>query len=81
MALTQAQEDLEHGPRVDQMTVNIEKMRADMAMAQRQFDAGQVALQKQLAWETRKFAVQVAVGIAAAFAAGAAVATYLSHLH
>jgi hypothetical protein len=70
MALTQAQEDLEPQLRVDQMTVNIEKMRADMA-----------ATQKQLDWETRKFMVQVAVGIAAAFAAGAAVATYLSHLH
>ncbi len=70
MPLTQDQEVAEHELRMDQMTVNIEKMRSDMLTSQ-----------KQLAWETRKFIVQVAVGIAAAFGAGAAVATFISHMH
>jgi hypothetical protein len=63
------------------MAINIEKMRADMAMAQKQYDASQLALQKQLAWETRKFLVQVIVAVVASFAAGAAVATYVAKLH
>jgi hypothetical protein len=37
MPLTQAQEDQEHELRVDQMTINIEKMRAEMAAETRKF--------------------------------------------
>ncbi len=69
MPLTQEQEDREYELRVDQMTVNIEKMRADMA-----------AQQKQLEWETRKFLVQLIAGLGTAFAAGAAVAGLVLHL-
>lgn len=69
MPLTQEQEELEHALRVDEMTVNIEQMRADMA-----------AQQKQLEWETRKFVVQLVAGLSTAFAAGAAVAGLVLHL-
>ncbi len=69
MPLTQEQEELEHRLRVDQMTINIEKFRADMA-----------AQQKQLDWETRKFVVQMIVAFAAVAAAASAVTTLiLSH--
>jgi hypothetical protein len=51
--------------RIDRMTVNIEKMRHDMAFEQSR-------LQKQLDWETRKFVVRIIAGFGAAFAGGAA---------
>ena len=65
MPLTQEQEDREHELRVDQMAVNIEKMRADIS-----------AQQKQLDWETRKFFVQLIVAIAAAVGAGVALGNW-----
>ncbi len=43
------------------MTINIEKMRADLSMQQ-----------KQLEWETRKFILQLVASLGAAFAGGAA---------
>jgi hypothetical protein len=58
--LTDEQELTEPLLRVDQVTVDIEKMRADIAaqqktleMRQKQFETNLVALQKQLAWRPR----------------------------
>jgi hypothetical protein len=65
--LTQGQENLERELRVDQMAVNIEKMRADMAMQQ-----------KQLAWQTRKFVVSFVVAIAASVGAGVALTNWVN---
>ncbi len=64
MPLTQDQENREHEPRIGQMTVNIEKMRNDMEAQQK--------------WETRKFLVQLLVGVAACVGARAALATYVN---
>ena len=47
---------------MEQMRLNIEKMRTDMR------------------WESRKFAVQLVVGMAAVAAASATVATYVARL-
>ncbi len=47
------------------MAINIEKMRADMDLQN-----------KQLAWETRKFVVSIIVAFAAAIGAGAALGNY-----
>jgi hypothetical protein len=44
--------------RIDQMTINIEKMRLDMAQQQK--------------WETRKFVLQLVAALGTAFAGGAA---------
>lgn len=52
------------------MTVNIEKMRVDMATQQRK-------LELETRWETRKFVVSIVVAIAAALGAGAAIGNYL----
>ena len=46
------------------MSVNIEKMRSDMATQQK--------------WETRKFGVQLVVGAAACVGAGVALANYVN---
>jgi hypothetical protein len=51
--------DEERQLRIDQMTVNIDKMRADMA-----------AQQTLLAWETRKFVIQALTAAAGLLAAG-----------
>jgi len=51
------------------MTVNIEKVRADMLTSQR-----------LLEWETRKFIVALIAAIAASFAAGAGVLGLALHL-
>ena len=51
------------------MTLNIEKMRAEMA-----------AQQKQLEWETRTFVVQIIAGFGTAFAGGAATLGLILHL-
>ena len=64
MPLTEAQEYREHELRVDQMSVNIEKMRSDME-----------AMQK---WETRKFLLQFVVAIVASVGAGVALANWVN---
>ena len=51
---------------LDQMTVNIEKMRADMANDQ-----------KRLAWENREFAVSLIVAAAALVGAGVVLGNYI----
>ncbi len=67
MPLTQDQEEREYELRIQQMQTNIEKMRADLQ-----------ATQKQLDWETRKFVVQLVVGVAASVGAGVALANYVN---
>jgi glycerate kinase len=54
--------------RIDLMTINIEKLRADLA-----------AQQKQLEWETRKFVVQIIAGFGAAAGGGAALLALILH--
>lgn len=51
------------------MTVNIQKMRADMALET-----------KKMEWEAKKFALQAVAAAAACMAAGAALATLVLHL-
>jgi hypothetical protein len=51
------------------MTINIEKLRSDLSMQQ-----------KQLEWETRKFILQLVVSLGAAFAGGAAALGLNLHL-
>lgn len=58
-------EQEEQDLRCDQMTVNVEKMRFDIAETQRQN-----ALQQR--WETRKFAAQAILAAAGCVAAGVA---------
>jgi len=48
------------------MTVNIERLRADLAMQQR-----------QLSWETTKFAMSLVLAAAALVGAGAALGNYI----
>jgi len=55
--------------RIDQMTINIEKMRADLSMQQ-----------KQLEWETRKFILPLVASLGAACAGGAAALGLVLHL-
>jgi hypothetical protein len=55
--------------RIDLMSMNIDKIRADLA-----------AQQKQLEWETRKFVVQFIASLGAAFAGGAAALGLILHL-
>jgi hypothetical protein len=82
MPLTQEQELAEHELRMDQMAVNIEKMRADMALDQKAYLDSRLAADKVQMWETRKFIVQVAVGAAALLGAGVALGNYLTaHMH
>jgi hypothetical protein len=68
MPLSEAQELAEHERRMDQMAVNIEKMRADMA-----------AQQKQLEWETRKFFIQILTALGAAAGGGSALTVLILH--
>jgi len=63
MPLTQAQEDLEHDLRVEQMATNIEKMRADLKREAARYD-------RDGAWENWKFAVSCALAAAALVGAG-----------
>lgn len=62
-----ARDEEEQDLRIDQMTVNIEKMRFDIAETQRQN-----ALQQK--WETRKFVVQALLVAAGCVAAGVGLA-------
>jgi len=74
MPLTEDEERAEYSLRMDQMTVNVEKMRFDI---QAEIDRRE-ALQR---WETRKFAVQLLLGFTAAIAAGVALGRFwLFHL-
>jgi len=76
--------------RMDHMALNIEKMRADMALDQKRFIAElqeqntQAALQaKQAAlqakWETRKFVLQIVAGFGAAAGGGAGLLALILH--
>ncbi len=60
-------DDDEREMRYNQMIVNIEKMRADMATEQRKLD-----------WETRKFLVSIVLAAAALVGAGAALGNYVA---
>jgi len=68
-------DQLEQELRINQMIVNIEKMRADM-----QSDLAKQ--QQHLNWETRKFVVSLIVAVAVAAGAGASVMSYIDrHTH
>ena len=69
MPLTEDEERAEHLLRLDQMAINIEKMRFDM----RADELRREALQK---WETRKFLVQMLLAFAATLAAGVALGRF-----
>ena len=71
MPLSADQELREHELRMDQMALNIEKMRADMAAAQQ-------VREDTRKWEDRKFYVSLAVGFAASLGAGVALANYVN---
>jgi hypothetical protein len=58
--------------RIDQMTVNIEKMRFDMTERQKQ-----AAMEQK--WETRKFLVSAVLATAAAVGAGIAIGSYFAN--
>jgi hypothetical protein len=73
MPLTEDEERAEHERRMDQMAVNIEKMRADLA-------AQQDRLAIETRWENRKFIVQAIAGLGAAAGGGAAVLALILHL-
>ena len=68
MSGTTLRDQEEQDLRIDQMTVNIEKMRFDIE-----------AEQKRQAWETRKFVVQIIAGFGTAFAGGAAALGLILH--
>jgi flagellar biosynthesis/type III secretory pathway M-ring protein FliF/YscJ len=69
MPLTDEEDRAEHLLRMDQMTVNVEKMRFDI---QAEIDRRE-ALQK---WETRKFVVSALLAFAATLAAGVALGRF-----
>jgi hypothetical protein len=71
MPLTEDEERAEHERRMDQMAVNIEKMRSDMV-------AQQNRLAIETRWENRKFAVSAIIGAAALVGAGIAIGNYLT---
>jgi hypothetical protein len=64
-------DDEERQLRIDQMTVNIEKMRFDMAETQRKAELNQ-------RWENRKFLLQMVLAAAALMGAGVALGNYIS---
>jgi hypothetical protein len=68
MSISQEQELAEYERRMDQMAVNIEKMRADMA-------AYQDKLALETRWENRKYIVSSIVAVAASVAAGVGLAS------
>ncbi len=59
------------------MTVNIEKMRTELAAAQRDYQETITERQTHAKWETRKFAVQLAIAAAALLAAGVAIGRFV----
>ena len=62
MALTQAQEEAKHQPRIAMMQSSIDNNRLNMKK-----------LESDLRWESRKFTVSLFVGAAALLGAGAAI--------
>jgi hypothetical protein len=70
MPLAEDEERAEYERRMDQMALNIEKMRADMALDQKKFQAELDYRSKMLRWEPLQ-------ALSAAFGAGVAVATAL----
>jgi len=79
MPLTDEEQRHEYERRMDQMAVNIEKMRFDIAETQRQITERQARAVLEQKWETRKFVISAILATAAAVGAGAALGNYLAH--
>jgi DNA-binding XRE family transcriptional regulator len=77
LPLTEAEERAEYQLRMDQMTVNIEKMRADLELSQKRFADDLNARQTQSNWEMRRFLVSAILAAAALVGAGVAIGNYL----
>jgi hypothetical protein len=65
--------------RIDQMTINIEKIRADIADSQRSQQRQALEWQKAQVWETRKFVLQAIAAAGAAMAGGAGLLALVLH--
>ena len=62
--------------RIEQMTVNIEKLRQDIRQDQEKARRDGHRLRLEIKWETRKFALQTMIALAAAVAAGVALGRF-----
>jgi len=70
--------DAERALRIEQMTVNIEKMRFDIAETQRQAETRRLEWERSQKWELLKLFVSAVVAAAALLGGGAAIGTYLT---
>jgi len=78
MPLSEDEERAEHERRMDQMAVNIEKMRADLALDSRKFQEELDYRSKMLRWEGWKFLVSALLASAALVGAGIAIGNYFT---
>jgi hypothetical protein len=77
--VTTARDREEQDLRIDQMTINIEKIRADIADSQRSQQRQALEWQKAQVWETRKFVLQAIAAAGAAMAGGAGLLALVLH--
>jgi hypothetical protein len=80
MPLAEDEERAEYERRMDQMALNIEKMRADLALDQEKFQADLDYRSKMLRWEVWKYSLQLVAGFGAAAGGGAALLALILHL-
>jgi hypothetical protein len=70
-------DQLEQDLRIEQMTVNIEKLRQDIRLDQQKARQDADKMRLEIKWETRKFMLQSVIALAAAVAAGVALGRFL----